>query len=120
MILLLVTCIYFTTHRWQTVILYYTQVANSFVILLLVTCIWAVLGTQLFHKSNETEFGAFGDALFTMFQARFHLSVCLCIYMSMYLYVYVSSFIRARAQRERERERQREEREREREKKKKI
>ena len=43
-------------------------VINSFVILLLVTCIWAILGTQLFHKANDVEFGAFGDALFTMFQ----------------------------------------------------
>ena len=27
-----------------------------------------VLGTQLFHKSNDVEFGTFFDALFTMFQ----------------------------------------------------
>ena len=42
--------------------------ALSFVILLLVTCIWAILGTALFNKYNDTEFATFADALFTMFQ----------------------------------------------------
>ena len=58
-------------------------VLNSFVILLLVTCIWAILGTQLFHEANDVEFGTFVDSLYSMFQVvplptRFHRIVRAC------------------------------------------
>mmetsp|Transcript_16679 Transcript_16679/g.55540 ORF Transcript_16679/g.55540 Transcript_16679/m.55540 type:complete len:677 (-) Transcript_16679:706-2736(-) len=43
-------------------------VANSFLILALVTCIWAALGTQFFRFRHEPMFGSFSKSLFTMFQ----------------------------------------------------
>eukprot|EP00960_Hanusia_phi_P058911 764013-Hanusia_phi.AAC.1 len=43
-------------------------VANSMVILLLVTSIWSALGTHLFHERSPEYFGNFTSALFTMIQ----------------------------------------------------
>eukprot|EP00960_Hanusia_phi_P006656 190222-Hanusia_phi.AAC.8 len=43
-------------------------VANSFIILALVTCIWAALGTHFFSARSEAYFGTFSRSLFTMFQ----------------------------------------------------
>eukprot|EP00960_Hanusia_phi_P019205 566571-Hanusia_phi.AAC.2 len=43
-------------------------VANSFLILILVTCIWAALGTQFFRFRSDSMFGSFSKSLFTMFQ----------------------------------------------------
>eukprot|EP00960_Hanusia_phi_P024373 717993-Hanusia_phi.AAC.5 len=43
-------------------------VTNSFIILALVTCIWAALGTHFFSARSEAFFGTFSRSLFTMFQ----------------------------------------------------
>eukprot|EP00960_Hanusia_phi_P068461 766852-Hanusia_phi.AAC.3 len=43
-------------------------VGNSFVLLLLVTCIWATLGTHIYHERSPIFFGNFLDSVFTMFQ----------------------------------------------------
>ena len=51
----------------------FTPVLSSFVILVLVTCIYAVLAVNLFQDRNPALFGDFKRALFTMFTVR-HLS----------------------------------------------
>ena len=121
---------HFTTHRWQsvlwyynwwqTVILYYTQVANSYTLL--------HTGGKQFCDTAAGDLHMGGTRHAAVPQEQWDRVWCLwwrlvhyvsgtfpSICMSMYLYVYVSSFIHARAQRERERETERGERERERE-----
>ena len=49
-------------------------VANSFIILALVTCIWAALGTHFFSARSEAFFGTFSRSLFTVTQSLPHLS----------------------------------------------
>lgn len=43
-------------------------VLNSFVVLLIVTCIYAVLATELLRKRSHEFFGTFSSSLFSMFQ----------------------------------------------------
>jgi len=44
-------------------------VANAFVIVLLIMCVYAILGVQLFHSQQKDAFGNFGRGLYTMFAA---------------------------------------------------
>lgn len=44
-------------------------VANAFVIILLIMCVYSIIGVQLFHDQAGGAFGSFSKALFTMFAA---------------------------------------------------
>ena len=44
-------------------------VANAFVIVLLIMCVYAILGVQLFAETQSDAFGNFAKALYTMFAA---------------------------------------------------
>ena len=43
-------------------------VCNAFAILTIITCVYGVVGTHVFHERSEEYFGRFDRALFTMFQ----------------------------------------------------
>ena len=44
-------------------------VANAFIIILLIMCVYSIIGVQLFHDQAKGAFGTFSKALFTMFAA---------------------------------------------------
>jgi hypothetical protein len=48
-------------------------VMNAFVVLLLITAIYAVVATMFFYKYDNVQFGKFSASLYTMFQ------VCMCL-----------------------------------------
>lgn len=51
-------------------------VISSFLVLLLVTCIYAVLGTMFFHQRDPEHFSKFSQSLFSMFQVSNPLLAC--------------------------------------------
>ena len=51
----------------------YQPVVNAFLVLMMATSVYAIMGVQLFSEVDTDQFGNFSRAFFTMFQV---VSVC--------------------------------------------